>query len=683
MRKSILKKTSDSFLTREDLETYLKENPHHSSARQIAKAFGLKNAQARMMLQALLKELKSSSGRHRRASLPKKKKLEQDARKKNTIVLGIVQESDHGLFVSPTSRQDRQDYRVSEEDALKLTSGDLVEISPCVPSLPSSYGARVRQPSAKLVRILGSMNDPRSISLIAVHTYQLPFTFSQEALALASQATLPLLGDRQDLRHIPLVTIDDEDARDFDDAVWASPDSDADNPGGWQLIVAIADVSAYVRPGDALDQEAFLRGNSIYFPDSVIPMLPEALSNGLCSLKPNEDRACLAVHVKIDGRGCLKSHHFMRGLMRSAERLTYRETQEAFEGRKTRLSSKFVDTVIKPLYEAYHVLTKARAKRSPLDLDLPEERIELDEKGKISKIMPRVRLESHRLIEEFMITANVAAAITLNEKKSLCLYRVHDRPNPEKLETLRHFLKSLSLDFAKGQVIFPRVFNMLIQKTRDKLYAQTIQDSILKTQAQALYDPDNVGHFGLNLARYVHFTSPIRRYADLLIHRALGHVLDLSDADAFSYSREDFHQISTHINITERRAASAERDTIARYISAYLSPSKGEMFLGRIVHVTDFALFVRLEESGAEGMILLRTLEGDYFVHDPQRHQVVGRRTKKVYALGDLMKVILVEVDVFKGSLRFIPVVEKPEKTRKRETTLKQSRKKTKRKRRE
>ncbi|MGI4850826.1 MAG: ribonuclease R [Janthinobacterium lividum] len=563
------------------------------------------------------------------------------------FILGVFHTTVQGHYIVPTSRKIREEFYVSDENRHDAKEGDLVEVKPIPRTSHSTH------PWAQVVRVLGSILDPKSMSLIAIHSYSLPTTFSDEALDLAHNAQSPVLEDREDLRSVPLVTIDDEDARDFDDAIWAEADSDPNNVGGWHLIVAIADVSHYVRSQDALDQEAFKRGNSVYFPDHVIPMLPEALSNELCSLKPREDRACLAAHLWINRTGKLLKHRFTRALMRSTERLTYSETQAARDGEPTRLSAAFIQDVISPLYAAYKSLCAGKIKREPLNLDLPEQRIYLDDQGKITRIVPRLRFDSHRLIEEFMIMANVAAAVQLSDKNFLCMYRVHDKPTYEKLEALREFLKGVEINLPKGQVPKPSLFNHIIEKAADTPYIHAVNTLVLRTQAQAIYSPDNIGHFGLSLARYAHFTSPIRRYADLLVHRALVASLKLSQGSEFSYAYEDFQEMGERISMTERRAAVAERETVDRYVSAYLSQDQGQVFQARIVGITDFAMFLRLAESGADGMIPMRLLRHDYFKHDTVHHRLVGQRTRQIYTLGDTLQVKLLKADPLKGSLIF------------------------------
>ena len=451
-----------------------------------------------------------------------------------------------------------------------------------------------------------------------------------------------------DLRALPLVTIDGADARDFDDAVWAEPDPQ--NEGGWHLMVAIADVAAYVQAGSALDREAFKRGNSCYFPDRVVPMLPEALSNGLCSLRPDEDRACLAVHLWIDGNGRLKRHRFERGLMRSQARLTYEQVQAARDGNPDKQTRPLLDTVIAPLYGAFSALMAERGKRGTLDLDLPERRIALDDAGNVTGIAARSRLDSHRLIEEFMIAANVAAATSLQEKALPALYRVHDAPDLAKVEALREFLEPMGYRLAKGQVMRPRAFTQILERAKGKPEAQVINEMVLRSQSQALYQTDNIGHFGLALPRYAHFTSPIRRYADLTVHRGLIRLLRLGDEGAGDDELARLGPIGEHISFTERRAAGAERDAVDRYTAAFLADRVGTEFYGRIGGVTRFGLFVTLAESGADGLVPIGTLPEDFYEHDARQHALVGRRWGREYHLGANVRVRLIEADPLTGS---------------------------------
>jgi len=565
---------------------------------------------------------------------------------KSHRVMGIFEANEEGGRLILPEKRRKVEYVIPAGQTLNAQQNDLVE---------AEWIQGRKGESLKVTKILGSLNTPKSISLIAIHSYELPHEFSPQSIELAEKAKVPPLGAREDLRDIPLVTIDDEDARDFDDAIWATPDTDPKNPKGWHLIVAIADVSAYVTPKDALDQEAYRRGNSVYFPDRVVPMLPEALSNDICSLKPQEDRACLAVHLWINQHGRLLRHKFSRALMRSAARLTYTKTQAAFEGQKTDLAHDFIKAVILPLYGAYKSLCIERDKRAPLDLDMPEERIYLDEKRQVSKIAPRPRFTSHRLIEEFMILANVAAAIELETRQHLCMYRVHDEPSLEKVDALREFLKGFDLSLPKGQAIRPKVFNYILEKAKESPAQGAINQLVLRAQAQAVYSPENLGHFGLNLPRYCHFTSPIRRYADLVVHRALVDVVTKNEDVPFLYTLPQLKAVAEHISLTERVAATAERETTERYVAAYLKDKIGENFMARINGVTEFAMFVTIEENGADGIIPLRLLADDYYAYDQKKQRVVGRRKKRVYTLGDRLKVTLQHAEPLLGGLTFVP----------------------------
>jgi ribonuclease R len=550
---------------------------------------------------------------------------------------------DGGGLLVPATRRNRKEYRIAVRDAGGALDGELVIAEP----LPvGRFGA----PRGRILERLGQASEPSAISLLAIAAYDIPTEFPAAALAEA-EAALPVHpGGRTDLRDIPLVTIDGADARDFDDAVWAEPDLDPDNRGGWHLIVAIADVAWYVPPDSALDREAERRGNSVYFPDRVVPMLPEALSNELCSLKPGVDRACLAVHLWIDAAGRKRRHRFERGLMRSAARLTYEEVQAARDGQATcALSTNSLDA----LYGAYAALAEARAARGALELDLSEDRVVLDAEGRLAAILRVERLDSHRLIEEFMILVNVAAAEELEARWQPCMYRVHDAPDPDKVEELRAFLKETGLPglaLAKGQAIKPELFNRVLRRAAGTAEAALVNDLVLRCQAQAAYSPNNIGHFGLALRRYAHFTSPIRRYADLLVHRALLGDIGQPGLDA----------IANHISATERRAAEAERAAIDRYRATLLAQSVGSLFTADISGVAGFGLFVRLRENGADGLVPVSSLPGDYYIRDERAQRLVGRSTGRVYRLGDEVMVRLVEADGIGGRLVFRIEVEPP-----------------------
>ncbi|MCB2100701.1 MAG: ribonuclease R [Rhodobacterales bacterium] len=558
-------------------------------------------------------------------------------------VLGLFRRNGKELRIQPVDRRAKGELVVAPGETLDAGHGDLVWAEP-VRGRP--FGLR----QARVVEVVGRMDGPRSISLVAIAAHDIPTRFPQAALDQAAAATAAPLGRRTDLRDLPLVTIDGADARDFDDAVFARPDDDPKNPGGWHLVVAIADVAWYVRPGDPLDKEARKRGNSVYFPDRVVPMLPEALSNGWCSLVPREDRPCLAAHLWIDAKGDLLRHRFERALMRSAARLTYTQVQAARDGAPDEVTGPLVEGVLAPLYGAFRALLKNREGRGALELDLPERRIVMAEDGSVAGVEPRERLDSHKLIEEFMICANVAAAETLEKMRQPCMYRVHDEPSREKLESLREFLDSLDIPLARGQVMRARQFNAILGRVAGTPQSHMVSEVVLRSQAQAEYSPDNIGHFGLALRRYCHFTSPIRRYADLLVHRAIiagGRLGDggLADDD------EDFAETGQHLSVTERRAAAAERDAVDRFTAAFLADRVGTNFRGRINGVTRFGLFVTLDDSGADGLVPIGTLGDDYYVHDETRHALRGRLSGQEFRLGDRVAVRLVEADPVTGGM--------------------------------
>lgn len=568
-------------------------------------------------------------------------------------ILGVYRLTSDGGRILPTERKMRTEFRVAQGDAKDAADGEIVlaEVLP--------HG-KLGLPEARILERIGDSADPRAFSLIAIHSHGIPNVFAKAAIELAEAAKPVALGARTDLRQVPLVTIDGADARDFDDAVWA--EADPSSPGGWHALVAIADVAWYVRPFDALDETARERGNSAYFPDRVVPMLPEALSNELCSLKPAVERACMACEIWIDAQGNVTRHRFQRGLMRSAARLTYEEVQAAIDGHPSDKTAALVEPLFRPLYGAYAALDRARQRRGTLELDIPERKIVLDPSGRIARIEPRARLDSHKLIEEMMIAANVAAAETLERLKQPCMYRIHDSPDPEKLAALTTFLQGIGiagLALSKGQVIRPQQFNTILKRAKGTPYEAMVNQLVLRTQAQAAYSPDNIGHFGLSLRRYAHFTSPIRRYADLLVHRALiaGHRFG---PDGLPQPPENFTELGEHISTTERRAAAAERSAADRYTAAFLAERVGAQFSARIGGVTRAGLFVTLAETGADGFIPMRSLGDDYYIHDEVRHCLRGRRTGRTYTLGDAVTVKLGEADTVTGSLLFSLVEESP-----------------------
>lgn len=561
-------------------------------------------------------------------------------------VLGVYREHEgHGRIV-PIDRKSRHEFTVEKHDRGGAASNELVVVEPLT---GRPYGL----PRARVIERLGSMSEPRAISLIAIHEHGIPTEFPREALAEAECAEPAQTRGRTDLRDVPLVTIDPEDARDHDDAVWAGPDEDPANRGGYIVIVAIADVAHYVRSGSALDREARKRGNSTYFPDRVVPMLPERLSADLCSLRENEERPSLAVRMIFDARGKKRRHEFLRAVMRSAARLTYTEAQRAFDSKPDRGRKEIAARTLAPLWNAYRVLASARDQLAPLDLDLPERRIVLGADGRVATIAFRERLESMRLIEEFMVQANVAAAETLEKMHTPLIYRIHERPSQEKLSAFADYLRTIGISFAKGQAIKPAVFNRILAQAKDGPNADVLNDVVLRTQAQAVYAADNIGHFGLNLQRYAHFTSPIRRYADLVVHRALVRALGFGTDGLTDAEMGKLGETADHISMCERRAMAAERDSTDRYVAAFMEDRVGAIFAGRISGVTRFGLFVRLKETGADGLVPIRSIGTEYFRHDERRHALVGERTGTAYRLGDTVRVRLLEAAPLTGGLRF------------------------------
>jgi ribonuclease R len=510
-------------------------------------------------------------------------------------------------------------------------------------------------PVAKVKERLGSLKNERAVSLIAVHAHSIPHVFSSDTIAEAEAAKpADLSGGREDWRQIPLVTIDPIDAKDHDDAVYAEPDTDSGNRGGHIVYVAIADVSWYVTPGSALDRDALDRGNSVYFPDRVVPMLPERISNDLCSLKPKVDRAALAVRMVIGADGRKRSHTFHRVLIRSAAKLHYQQAQDAIEGRTDDTTDPIARTIIAPLYAAYRIVLKARNERGPLDLDLPERKILLKPDGTLDRVIVPERLDAHKLIEEFMILANVAAAETLEKAGTPLIYRVHDEPGLEKVEALRELLQTMDMSFPKGSVLRPSLFNTVLARVKGQDAETLVNEVVLRTQSQAEYASENYGHFGLALRRYAHFTSPIRRYADLIVHRALVRALKLGKgALPESADVPSLGEISARISAAERRAMKAERETVDRLIAHHLADRIGASFEGRIGGVTRAGLFIKLDQTGADGFVPARTIGDDYFQYDEKRHAMIGRRTGEIYRLGDRVTVKLVEAIPVAGALRF------------------------------
>jgi ribonuclease R len=571
------------------------------------------------------------------------KRLGQSAHR----VLGVVRKARREIRVDPVDRRSKQSLVLSGPQAEALRDGDLVvaQVGPA----ERRYGPH----AGKLLQVVGREDEPRAASLIAIHAHGIPTGFSQAAEAEAEAAEPPTLAGREDLRALPLVTIDPVDARDHDDAVFAEADADAANPGGWIVWVAIADVAAYVRSGSALDHEAREKGNSVYFPDRVEPMLPERLSNGLCSLREGENRACLAVRMVFGADGRKRSHRFVRGLMRSAAKLSYEQAQAAIDGRPDDKTGPILETILKPLWGAYCAMQKGRDARSPVAIESTERRVGIGPDGKIDSITPRVALEAHKLIEEMMIQANVSAAETLEARRTPLIYRIHDAPSPEKLQSLGDFLATLGIPWTRGETVRTERFNRLLEQTRDTPHAEIVNEVVLRTQMQAHYSDENIGHFGLNLARYAHFTSPIRRYADLIVHRALIRALGLGDDGLTDRDLAQLADTAEKITFAERRAMAAERDAMDRYVAAFLADHVGAEFAGKITGVTRFGLFVRLHETGADGLAPVSTLGGEYFVHDDRAHALVGERTGQRWPLGMSVRVRLTEATPVTGGLLF------------------------------
>jgi ribonuclease R len=571
------------------------------------------------------------------------KRLGQSAHR----ILGVVRKARREARVEPVDRKSRDAVVLSPSDAVDLRDGDLVLVQ-IVGDGAWPHGPKF----GHVLEVVGREDDPRAASLVAIHAHGIPTGFSEAAEAEAVGAHPPTLKGRTDLRQVPLVTIDPPDARDHDDAVYAEPDEDAKNPGGWIVWVAIADVAAYVRPRSALDREAREKGNSVYFPDRVEPMLPERLSAGLCSLIERQTRACLAVRMVFDARGRKRSHRFFRGLMRSAAKLSYEQAQAAVDGRTDDDATRpLMDPVLRPLWAAYKVVKAGRDLRSPVEIDSVERRIVLGDDGRVVSIRPRVALEAHKLIEEFMIQANVCAAETLEQRGSPLIYRVHDAPSEAKVQALADFLATLQIPWNKGEAPRTDRFNRLLAQTRDSPHAEIVNEVVLRTQMQAIYSSENIGHFGLNLDRYAHFTSPIRRYADLIVHRALISALGLGDDGLDAADIVRLKETAEHITMAERRAMAAERDATDRYVAAFLEDKTGADFAGRITGVTRFGLFVRLAETGADGLVPISGLGDDYYIHDEATHALVGERTGVRWRLGRQVEVRLKEATPITGGL--------------------------------
>ena len=560
------------------------------------------------------------------------------------LVIGIYRLGSEGGRLVPIDKKNSWEYKISNQDAKGAKDGELVEAEQIGPR------KRLGLASARIIEVLGDPMAPRSISLIAIHQHEIPDHFPDEVILAAEKAKPVELGERTDLRHLPLFTIDPSDARDHDDAICALPDDDTNNPGGHIVWVAIADVAYYVQPGSSLDIEARKRGNSSYFPDRVVPMLPDALSGNLCSLHEGVDRACMAVQIKLNFKGVKLDHQFYRGIMCSPASLSYEQTQLAFDG-KYDDATKPLATALKDLFSAYKSAEKARDQRQPLNLDLPERKIVLSDEGKVLSVDFKNRLDAHKLVEEFMVTANVCAAETLEAVNESLLYRVHEEPTLEKLNALREVVEESGFQLAKGQVLKTQHLNKLLAAAENSEDTEIINIMVLRSMSQAYYSPSSIGHFGLNLRRYAHFTSPIRRYADLIVHRALisAHKFGV---DGLSLSEKDLlKETGEWISATERRSMLAERDTSDRYLAAFLSDRIGVEFTGRISGIAKFGLFVKLDESGADGIIPLSKLGREYWQYDDQERTLKGQDSGRVISIGMSCKVSLVDATAITGGI--------------------------------
>ncbi|MCU9849518.1 ribonuclease R [Defluviimonas sp. WL0024] len=560
-------------------------------------------------------------------------------------VIGIFRKATEGGRIVPIDKGSEKEWLVAADATQGAKDGELVEAEQAGPK------GRMGLPKARILARLGDPSAPKAVSLIAIHQHGIPDDFPDAAIEEADGRKPAPLGDREDLRHLPFVTIDPADARDHDDACYAHADEDPKNEGGHIVWVAIADVAHYVTPGSALDREARHRGNSTYFPDRVVPMLPDRLSGDLCSLHEGVARPVLAVWMKLDSKGRKVSHRFTRAMIRSVASLHYTEVQEAEDGRPNERCEALLGDVIKPLYAAYEATKTARAMRQPLDLDLPERKIVLSEEGEVLSVAFRERLDAHRLIEEFMILANVAAAEELIRLRRPLLFRVHEEPSPDKLDALREVAEASGFTLAKGQVLRTEHLNRLLAQAEGTDFDELLNITTLRSMTQAYYHAENFGHFGLALKSYAHFTSPIRRYSDLVVHRALilGHGWGedgLSPQDI-----EMLEETATHISETERRSMAAERDTTDRYLAAYLSERVGNEFAGRVSGIARFGLFVKLDETGADGIIPIRTLGREFFHYDPKSQTLMGADTGTEIGIGQRVTVRLAEAVPVTGGL--------------------------------
>ena len=563
-------------------------------------------------------------------------------------IVGRLYKEDGFTYVIPDNKNIAQTVLIPKGGTGKAKQGQIVVAQ--ITEQPT----KLHQPIGRIVEVLGDHLAPGMEIDMAIRSYELPNTWSNELLEeikpLTPEVPEAAKENRVDIRDLPLVTIDGEDARDFDDAVYCKK-----TPKGWKLLVAIADVSHYVKVGTELDKEAHKRSTSVYFPEQVIPMLPEILSNGLCSLNPNVDRLCMVCELLIDGEGNVLRSKFFEAVMRSHARLTYTEVaQMLVEGDKT-LAKKYAPLMphLKEMYALFQVMRTAREQRGAMDFDTLETRIVFGENRKIEKIIPVVRNDAHKLIEEFMITANGAAARFLNSKKMPKLLRIHEGPSTDKLLNLKTFLGEMGLKLGGGAIPTPLDYMHLVESIKDRPDAHLIQTVLLRSMSQAVYSPELKGHFGLALEAYAHFTSPIRRYPDLLVHRAIRHVLQGKKAESFIYGVPDMVVLGEHCSANERRADDATRDVTSWLKCEYMLDKIGEDFTGIISAVTGFGFFVELAEIYVEGLVHISNLGQDYFHFDPTSHQLKGERSNVNFRLGDSVKVKVVRVDLDEKKIDF------------------------------
>ncbi len=553
-------------------------------------------------------------------------------------ITGVYLRTARGGRVKPANRKIKHELHIREADVNGAEDGDLVI---AMPMPQRGYGPM----RGRITEIIGRQEDPRAASLLAIAAHDIPTDFP-DAVVKQAQTAQPAEVKRTDLRDTPLITIDPADARDHDDAVYAEELKD-----GFRVIVAIADVAAYVTPDSPLDREALKRGNSTYFPDRVVPMLPFELSADACSLKEGQDRHCMAVEIEFDASGTKRSHRFLRATMRSAGALSYDEAQQAIDGNPSKRAKPLLPTVLQPLWKAYGALSKAREKRGPLELDLPERKVEIAEDGTVAGIRTKERFDAHKLIEELMIQANVCAAEELEKRGSNLLYRIHDSPSDAKIAALSEFLKTLDIKWPLGERTQTHRFNRLLSEFGDSDNAEAVSEIVLRTQSQAIYSPENIGHFGLNLKKYAHFTSPIRRYSDLIVHRALIQSLSFGPDGLTEKQSVQLEETAEHLVKTERRSMAAERDATDRYLALFLADRVGAEFEGRITGVTASGLFVRLEETGADGFCPASRISHEYWGYHEAAQALIGDQSGKRYELGQPVTVRLSEVTPLEGGL--------------------------------